>query len=165
MIRFPKRPWLVMMVLAPALVLAGCGDDDDSPTGPEDNGELSEGAALFQELGATLNQAAALLFTGGGEIQGEQGTVVVVGSTLTFNSYSPDSEVVIDGQLEINLLVQPVAVTGQLELTGEPSGTADVNVTIDLATSPPTYGGTIVLDGEVYDVVVIVAEAAAQEDD
>ena len=102
-----------------------------------------------------------LLVTGGGQIQGKQGTVVVTGSKMTFDGYSPDGSTVIEGELVINLLVQPIAVTGELSLSGGQSGVAVVAVTIDLTGRQPTYGGTVTLDGVVYDVAAIAAEAAA----
>lgn len=157
MMRSIRKPWLGLLLI-PTLMLMGCGDDD-SPTEPEGTGELSAGAEFFQELSASMNQAAALLFTGGGEVAGQQGKVVVTGSALSFEAYSPDGGTVINGVLTINLLVQPVTVKGQLALTGEQSGTADVSVTIDLTSSPPAYGGIIVLDEVEYDVAEIVAEA------
>lgn len=156
---------LLAWLLVPTLMLCGCGDDDSAPTEPADTGELSAGAEFFEELTTPMNQAAALLFTGGGEVAGERGKVVVTGSNLSFEAYSPDGETTIDGVLTINLLVQPVAVTGDLELAGEQTGTAEVNVTIDLTSSPPVYGGTIVVDGVEYDVAVIVAEAEARDGD
>ncbi|MFH1571051.1 MAG: hypothetical protein ABIL09_23865 [Gemmatimonadota bacterium] len=150
--------WLALLL--PALVLAGCGDDEAEPAGP-DAGDLSAGAAFFRELSASMNQAAALLFTGGGQIQGTQGTVVVSGSRMTFDGYSPDGGTIIDGDLVINLLVQPIAVTGELSLSGAQSGVAVVAVTIDLSGPQPAYGGTVTLEGVEFDVAAIAAEAAA----
>jgi len=159
-----RRAWLVLL-LVPVLVLWGCGDDGDGPTEPEGSSEeLSVAAEFFSELSSSMTEAAGLMFAGGGTVAGEQGAVVVTGSTVSFDGYSPDGEVIIEGDLQVDLLVQPVAVTGQLELTGEPGGTADVNVTIDLTSTPIAYGGTITLDGVEYDVAEIVAEAEAYED-
>ncbi|MEE2831922.1 MAG: hypothetical protein VYD18_06140 [Candidatus Latescibacterota bacterium] len=53
----------------------------------------------------------------------------------------------------MDLLASPITVKGDLAFRdGEREGPIVVDVTIDLSTSPVSYGGTITVDGEAIDV-------------
>jgi hypothetical protein len=56
----------------------------------------------------------------------------------------------------MNLLATPVTVTGDMTFRdGDIEGPVVVDMTIDAATDPITYGGTIVVDGEVIDLATL----------
>ena len=78
---------------------------------------------------------------------------VVEGNIFRFEEYSPDGLFFVDGELTMDLLASPITVKGDLSFRdGERAGPIVVDVTIDLSTSPVSYGGTITVDGEAIDV-------------
>jgi len=166
--RMTSMVWLVL-VLMPGLVLCGCGDDD-SPTEPEPEDPILE-TAFFEGLFPSMKEAAGLVLVGGGRIEGMEGALVVtpvmttesVGATLAFEGFSHDGEIYINGELSIDLMEAPATVTGDLTLSGTPTGTAVVSATYDLATE--AYGGTITIEGEEYDVAAIASEVLAEDGD
>ena len=154
------RRYLLPLLAMGALVVA-CGDDDtESPAAPVDT-ELSDAAVMFRDLSSSIGQAMGLMLTGGGTLEGEQGSVEVVGSTFTLSAYSPNGEIVMDGELTIEPLAAPVRIDGHLTVTGTFEGEAEVHITVDMSTSPPTYGGTVKLGDETYEVADLVEAAAA----
>lgn len=148
--------WLVVVIS-----LAGCGSDDDpkqdeSPTGLD----LSANQVLLEEMQVALTKAVALIFTGGGAVPGAGGgQVVVEGTSFIFQEYSPDGELVIGGQLDLNILASPVTLKGTIELTGSMEYPVIVDMTIDVTSDPFLYGGTLTVDGEVFDVAELEQEA------
>ena len=164
-----RRRNLGLAALPLALLILSCGGDDAEPAGPE-NGAPDEEArlqkqvqGLFTALEPAVIQAMTLLLTGGGTVEGEQGgTLTVEGSTLTLESFSADGDLVLDGELTVDLLVQPIALEGDLVVQGLEGreGPVDVKVdmTIDSTTSPPAYGGTLTLGEVVYEVAELLAE-------
>ncbi len=162
---------LILLIMPLALLALACGDDEgNGPTGPENGTTKEEEAAeaqeqvqgLFSALEPVVVKAMGLLLTGGGTIEGEQGTLAVTGSTLTLESFSADGQLVLDGELTLDLLVQPVTLKGDLVASGlgGQEGPVDVNVdiTIDATTDPPTYGGTVTVGEDVYDLAELFAE-------
>ncbi|MBT3343641.1 MAG: hypothetical protein HN712_30055 [Gemmatimonadetes bacterium] len=150
----------LMFCLACAVGLAGCGDDDskedETPTGPD----LSANQELLVEMQNALEKAVALIFTGGGSVPGAGGgQVVVEGTSFIFQEYSPDGELMIDGQLDLNILASPVTLKGTIELTGSMEYPVIVDMTIDVRQEPFLYGGTLTVDGEIYDVAELEEEA------
>lgn len=78
---------------------------------------------------------------------------VVEGNIFRFEEYSPDGLFFVDGELTMDLLASPITVKGDLAFRdGEREGPIVVDVTVDLSTSPVSYGGTITVDGEAIDV-------------
>jgi len=162
-----RRP----IVLLPLLLALACGGDDgNGPTEPENGISEEEQAAraqeqvrgLFTTLEPVVVQAMGLLLQGGGTIQGEQGTLVVAGTTMTLEGFSADGQLVLDGELTLDILAQPVTLKGDLVASGleGQEGPVDVNVdiTIDPTTDPRTYGGTVTVGEVVYDLAELLAE-------
>lgn len=144
----------LLCILLAAVVLTACNDDDDKDTvtGPTDATALDQ--AVFTELSAAVQQAVGLIFVGGGTVPGAGGgQIVVTGVTFRFEEYSPDGEFFLDGELAMDILASPIAVTGELTYrNAEEEGPIVVDMTIDSNTDPPTYGGTVLVDGEPVDV-------------
>ncbi len=161
------RTWTPTLLVPLTLLFLGCGDDE-APTEPEPSPPDAEEAAraqaqaLFTSLEPVVGKALELMLTGGGTLEGEQGTLTVAGSTMTLESFSADGQLVLDGELVLDLLAQPVTLKGDLEASGlegrEGSVPVEVDVTIDTSTDPRTYGGTVTIGEDVYDLDELFAE-------
>ena len=160
----------LLPLLAMGALFVACGDDDSgSPTGLEDDTEspgapadssLSQAATMFRDLNASISQAMLLMCDpDGGVLEGEQGSVEVVGTTFTLIGYSPNGEIVLDGVLTFDMAT--AGIDGTMTATGAFEGEIEIHITVDLSTSPPTYGGTVKLGDELYEVADLVEEAAA----
>ena len=146
MIRIPTTSrrasaWLVAVALAGLLCSCKSDDDggEDNVIGPESQNVTSLDDAVLAEMSAAIGQAI--------------GQIVVEGNISRFEEYSPDGLFFVDGELTMDLLASPITVKGDLAFRdGEREGPIVVGVTIDLSTSPVSYGGTITVDGEAIDV-------------
>ena len=174
MYRYP-----LIALLVAAIAVASCNDDDppSSPTGPQDNeqpgpgdnggdnggsnGEGDEAAAFLDKLSTAMADVIPLLLLGGGELEGDGGGVVVVeGTVLSFQDYSPDGETVMNGPITINPQATPWTITGTLTLSGASEGEVVVAMTLNPLADPPAPGGTVTIDGIEYDVAALAAENA-----
>jgi hypothetical protein len=161
MIRIPTTSrrasgWLVAVALAGLLCSCKSDDDggEDNVIGPESQNVTSLDDAVLAEMSAAIEQAIGLLFVGGGTVAGGGGgQIVVEGNIFRFEEYSSDGLFYVDGELVMDLLASPITVKGDLAFRdGEREGPIVVDVTIDLSTSPVSYGGTITVDREAIDV-------------
>ncbi|MBI92600.1 MAG: hypothetical protein CME05_05230 [Gemmatimonadaceae bacterium] len=149
------------LALCLAVVIIGCGDDakkeeEPAPTAPD----LTANAVLLEEMEQALANSVALIFTGGGSVQGAGGGQVLVEVTsFIFQDYSPDGELIIGGQLDMELLASPVTLKGTIQLSGSMDFEVVVDMTIDVTQDPFTYGGTLTVDEEVFDVTELQEEA------
>ena len=138
------------------LVLAGCGDDDEkkeAPMGPTQEEAVAITAGLTESLVAGFDKAV----TGGGTLDGMQGVLRIAGTTWTFEGYSADGQLVIDGDLTVNPTAYPATATGELTLSGSQEGTLKVDITVDLSTGTPVFVGTLTLNGTAFDVAELIA--------
>lgn len=153
-----------------ALILAGCGDDDDSsPIGPGNTGNTGGGAAINSGNVALVQGALTNVFTralaqGPGTHDGaKSGTVKItlstgklaqIGTSIKYNAvftnYSDDGLLYIDGPLTItgNPATQSFKYVGDLTLSGTYSG----NVKLDLTITNGVASGTVTVDGVEFPV-------------
>lgn len=159
--------WTPTLLMPLTLLLLACGGDE-APTEPEPSPPEAEEAAraqaqaLFTSLEPVVARALELMLTGGGTMEGEQGTLTVAGSTMTLESFSADGQLVLDGELVLDLLAQPLTLRGDLQASGlesrEGPVPVKVDVTIDISTDPRTYGGTVTVGEYVHDLDELFAE-------
>ena len=142
-------------------MVAGCGDDankEPAATAPD----FTANQVLLAEMEVALEKSVALIFTGGGRVPGSGGgQVLVEGTSFIFQQYSPDGELVIDGQLDLNVLASPVTLKGTIQLAGSMEFEVLVDMTINILDEPISYGGTLIVDGEVFDVAEIEQEVSS----
>ncbi len=117
------RRFLRMRVLSLGLcglLLGACGgggDNGDTGTGP-DREALREDALAVMGVLERSSEGLDLvqLFAGEQVIEGESGRLVITIGAWTFDQYSPDGQVVIDGEAILNVLAQPIIMTGELQV-------------------------------------------------
>ena len=158
------RRILPLMCLA-GLAVIGCDDDDDDGNGlgPAPADVQQEAVAIVGVMRAAedLVDLSALL-AGDQIIPGVQGQLVIGLTTWSFEEYSPDGALVIDGVLTVNPTSTPMAVAGALEMTGSQEGTAEVDMTIDVDDPDNwVWGGTVTYKGYPLPVADLVAAAEA----
>ncbi len=159
-----RHTWMLIGILP--LFLA-CGDEEETgPTEPENgNGDPEVAQAQAMELFGTLQpvmqEAFLKLALGGGTIEGEAGgTITVADNKMTLEEFSQDGELVLDGELTFDGTAEPPTLKGDLVGSGEAYETPvdiGVDMTIDLANQE--YGGTVSVDGVVYEVAELLAAA------
>jgi hypothetical protein len=148
------------LLLAAGLLLPGCGGSgDEAPTQPTQEDAL----VIMSVLNTAFAQLDLTKLLTGQVIQGVRGTLTLTATVWTFDGYSPDGELQIDGQLTLNVFSSPYAMKGKLTLSGSQEGTVIVDITIDMAADPqnPTLGGTVTFNGAQFQVADLMLAASA----
>ncbi len=158
-----RRGSVTALTVCLILTLSGCGGDDKKAEEPGPTAsDLTANEALLAEMQVALGKSVALIFTGGGSVPGAGGgQVLVQGTSFLFQDYSPDAELVINGQLDLDILASPVTLLGTILLTGSMEFEVIVNMTINVLDDPISYGGTLTVDDEVFDVAELQQEAGS----
>ena len=163
----PKRIARYISLLSIGIPLCNaCGGDDAALSG-NDRATVEAEAV---EIMAVLSAAAAdldftSLFTREHVIQGRMGVLTISLLNWVFAEYSPDGKLIMDGKLSLGL-GQPTPMEGELQISGSNSGTALVNMTIEVGAPADTtnadtsssikFGGTIDFKGLEFDVVQLI---------
>ncbi len=132
---------IVILAAAAALMVVGCGDDKDSPTGSNDGGGDNHGLAGTTISQSNVGQAQAVVFQGLGTAMakgpgthnGAKGGTVTISYTLgkpvqsmkyrlVFDNYSDDGQVYLDGTVQYNLSGTTMLYTFDLTVSGAYSG-------------------------------------------
>ena len=87
--------------------------------------------------------------------------------TLTmwsFEEYSPDGAMVVNGELAIGVIAVPFTIVGELQISGSQEALVEVDMTLDLSDAEnPQLGGKVIYNGVRFDVVDLVAVASEEE--
>ena len=160
---------LVLGLWCAGLAMIGCGGDDgESGVDPEsvDREDVVEIAQVLRASSGELDLVK--LLTGGGEqiVEGEGGRVVMTLTKWTFEQYSPNGQLVVDGELVLNVLAQPITLKGVIQISGSQEGTAEFDMTVDL-TDPeePVFGGTVTYNQVPFQVAELLAETGEESDE
>ena len=156
---------ITALVLCSALVLAACGDDDEAtPVEPEPAAaELTpEIVALYGAVVGTFQDIFFAVLVGTTTVAGEGGgTVEIAGYDWTFQDFSADGELIVNGALQVGIDQTPIPLTGTVSL----SGTQEAELVLDMQLSVGDEGlsavGTITIDGAEFDVAEVSAAADA----
>lgn len=148
--------WRLMAILLVAtLGVTACNDDtSSSPTGPQDdeqpvagddgepaNSEGDEATVFFGELNQAMTSVIPMLLIGGGELaENGGGRVVVEGTTMTLEDYSPDGETAMTGVIVIEILESLWHINGALTFSGANEGEVVVAMTLNPLSDPPPQG-------------------------
>ena len=165
---------LVATALVAVMVVSAYSDDtSSSPTGPLDdkkpvvdgtelaNSKDDEAAVFYGELNQAMAGVIPMLLLGGGELQGSGGgRIVIEGTTLTFEDYSPDGEIAMTGVTTSGILKSRWNTIGTLILSGANDGEVVGAMTLDPLTNPLAAGITVAIDWADYDVAELFAQIA-----
>jgi hypothetical protein len=147
------------------VLASACNDDDKSPTGPEATVEAAQLAPVLKTLlDAFADISFTQLLTGGQVIEGQQGTLTLTATQWTFDQYTSDGVIVLDGDIAVNLLATPITLTGDLDLvSGNINGEVQVDFTADISGEEPALGGSMTFNGITFTADQLAAAVAALE--
>lgn len=117
--------------------------------------------ALASFIDLSVGEGIGALFVGGGTIEGEQGRLVVEGSSFSYLGYS-DGSMTATGVLAIDLLAQPITLKGTLSLSGGIESIVDVDMTLDASQDPVVFGGILLVDDLAYPYEALMASVEAR---
>ena len=107
----------------------------------------------------------AALIPGTTSVPGEGGSVEIVGNDWTFQDYSPDGALVINGTLNIGIDQTSIPLTGTVTFSGSQEAELELDIEFSIgADGTLSATGTITINGAEFDVAEIseAAEAAAR---
>ena len=139
--RLVRRAVLAYLALAVCLLWASSCGSENTHMGPSED----EAAALVQALAFTFQKGIIAALAGEGTIGGVVGELRVKGMQWDFDRYSPDGELFIDGELVVDPAQQPMAMRGDLGLSGSLSGVLTIDLVYSLSTG--VFHGVISVDG------------------
>ena len=161
---------LFVSLSAAALVLAGCGGDDNKDSSNNNGTGLTGGGSTITQgnvstvYGNAFAALGAAMSKGPGTYHGtSSGTVVVAMSTgkvaqnvrysLVFDNYSDDGITILDGTVTIAMSVSSQSVsytyTGNLDISGTYQGTLEISLTGGSTGMPSGY---VKVNGTKYNI-------------
>jgi hypothetical protein len=154
-------------LIAIAAFVIGCGDDGGSgrsnAVDPQTNADV---LSVVSAMGAaTEGIDTQQLFSSreGQVIEGESGQVVITLTMWSFEDYSPDGVIVVNGELAIGVLTAPLTIQDELQISGAQEALVEVDMTLDLSDAEdPQLGGKIIYNGvrfDVEDLLTVAGEA------
>jgi hypothetical protein len=161
-----KRLGLGLLICG--MIFGGCGGDDDekAPVGPDN--ELGEGAEEIAFLAGALMQSLqsaffASLIADPTSVEGEEGILEISGNKWTFNHFSTDGELFIEGELTVDKELFPeIPVKGELQLSGTEEGPLIIDMVVSVQGTDFVPTGTIQLNDEVWDMAEVLAVSSAE---
>ena len=163
------RKWLdktTTLFLCSALVLAACGDDDEStPVEPEPEplAEITpEIVALYGTLVTSFTTVFFAVLVGQTSVEGEGGgSVEIAGPEWTLQDFSPDGALIINGTLTVGLDQTPIPLAGTVTLSGAQDAELMLDMALAVEGTDLSATGTITIDGAEFDVAEVSAAAEA----
>lgn len=162
------RKWLdkTTALLCSALVLAACGDDDETPVEPEPEpvAEITpEIVVLYGTLVTSFQDVFfAALIPGTTSVSGAGGgSVAIEGSQWTLQDYSPDGALIVNGILNVGLDQTPIPLTGTVTLAGSQEAELVLDMELSVGADGLSATGAITINGTEFDVAEVSAAAAA----
>ena len=119
--------------------------------------------ALYGTLVTTFTDIFfAALIPGTTSVPGEGGSVEIVGNDWTFQDYSPDGALVINGTLNIGIDQTSIPLTGTVTFSGSQEAELELDIEFSIgADGTLSATGTITINGAEFDVAKI-SEAASE---
>ena len=119
---------------------------------------------LYDTLVSTFtNIAFAALIPGTTSVPGEGGgSVEIVGNDWTFQDYSPDGALVINGTLNVRIDQTPIPLTGTVTFSGSQEAELVLDMLIAVGADGLSVTGTMTIDDTEFDVAEIIETAEAE---
>ena len=119
---------------------------------------------LYGTLVSTFtNIFFAALVPGTTSVPGEGGgSVEIAGNDWTLQDYSPDGALIINGTLNIDLMQDPIPMSGEVTLSGSHEAELILNMEFSVGADGLSATGTITINGAEFDVAELSAAAAAE---
>ncbi len=90
------------------------------------------------------------------------GSVEIAGNDWTFQDYSPDGALVINGILNVGIDQTPILLTGTVTLSGAQEAELVLNLLITVGADGLSFTGTMTIDGAGFDITEIIEAAEAE---
>ena len=159
----------VLLAITCVAFWTGCGGDDKGSSNPVDPATTAEVLAVVAAMGAATEDIdIAQLFSSseGQVVEGESGQIVVTLTTWTFEDYSPDGAMVLNGELAIGVVSVPLTIKGELQISGSQDAVVDIDMTLDISEQDnPQLGGKVIYNGVKFEVVDLIAAAGEDEEE
>ena len=126
-----------------------------------------ETLALYGTLVTTFTDVLfAALIPGTTSVPGESGgSVEIAGNDWTFQDYSPDGALIINGTLNVGVDQTPIPLTGTVAFSGSYEAELVIDIDLSVGADGLSATGTITINGAESDVAELSAAAAAAEGD
>ena len=150
-----------------AAFLSGCGDDGGSkksnPADPQTSADVLNVVSAMGTASQGIDLQQLFSSSEGQVIEGESGQLVITLTRWSFEEYSPDGAMVVNGELAIGVLTVPLTIAGQLQISGSQEALVEVDMTLDLSDDEnPQLGGDITYNGVRFDVADLVASVGEE---
>ena len=86
----------------------------------------------------------------------------IVGNDWTFQGYSPDGALVINGTLNVGIDQTPIPLTGTVILSGSQEAELVLDMLITVEADGLSVTGTMTIDGAEFDIAEILEAAEAE---
>ena len=90
------------------------------------------------------------------------GSVEIAGNDWTFQDYSPDGALVINGILNVGIDQTPILLTGTVTLSGAQEAELVLNLLITVGADGLSFTETMTIDGAGFDITEIIEAAEAE---
>ena len=117
---------------------------------------------LYSTVVATFQNIFFAVLLGATTVEGEGGTVEVAGYDWTFQDFSPDGALIVNGALQVGIDQTPIPLTGTINVSGAQEAEVMLNMAITIgADGRLSTTGTITINGAEFDVAEVSAAEAA----
>ena len=117
---------------------------------------------LYSTVVATFQNIFFAVLLGATTVEGEGGTVEVAGYDWTFQDFSPDGALIVNGALQVGIDQTPIPLTGTINVSGAQEAEVMLNMAITIGDGGSlSTTGTITINGAEFDVAEVSAAEAA----
>ena len=146
--------------------LSVCGDDESAPVEPEPEPVAEITPQIIGLYGTLVSSFQTIFFAvlipGTTSVPGEGGgSVEIAGNDWTFQDYSPDGALIINGTLNVGVDQTPIPLTGTVAFSGSHEAELVINIDLSVGSDGLSATGTITINGAEFDVAEVSTAAAA----
>ena len=128
---------------------------------PEGDSQLTP-EILYDTLISNFLSISLAVLVGATSVTGEGGSVEIEGNDWTFQDYSPDGALVINGTLNVGIDQTPIPLTGTVIFSGSQEAELVLDMLIMVGADGLSATGTMTIDGAEFDVAEIIEATEAE---